>query len=317
MIYPFINEEDEVPVAIDGDTRLAGGAAQPMEMVGRPADAMLVERRRIIENALAAQPNEPGTRVTDPAIPGAPGLLVEPGERRSEAVLLHFHGGGFRVGSARGYTPFYSRLASASGARILGVDYPLAPERQHPAALEMGIRAYRWLADRGETIIVTGDSAGAALGAGVALAVGGAQSPQHLATILLSPWVDLSVTNGSFEENAVTDATFSAAAAREAAGLYVGDADPSDPRVSPGLGDWSGQPPLLVEASSAEVLRDDARALVVAAIRAGVRVWFREVPRQPHNWQIASPPSSATRLSLQHVGEFVQTIAHATTSDGI
>jgi acetyl esterase/lipase len=273
------------------------------------ADAALVERRRSIEEALAAQTIEPATRIGDPAVPGVETVLVEPLERRTDAVLLHFHGGGLRVGSVRGYTRFFSRLAAAAGARVLGVDYPLAPEQQHPAALEEGIRAFHWLADRGEAIIISGDSAGSALAGGVALEVGGAHSAQHIATILLSPWVDLTITNDSYRDNADSDTTFSAVAARAAAALYVGSADPADPRVSPAFGDWSGQSPLLVEASTAEVLRDDARALVLAAVSAGVAVWFREVPDQPHNWQIAGPPITEARLSLQHVGDFVSTIA--------
>ena len=275
----------------------------------RGADPALIERRRLIENALAAQPQDPGMRVVESTISGVPTLLVTPEQGRCDALLLHFHGGGFRVGSTRGYLPFLTRLAAASGARVVGVDYALAPEQPFPFAVEQGLRVFDRLRDRGELIILTGDSAGAALAASVALEAGGARSSQHVATILLSPWVDLTVTNASYQDNAATDLTFSAESAREAVAQYVGAADASDPRVSPGLGDWAGQPPLFLESSSTEVLRDDGRALAIAAMRAGVSVWFREVPDQPHNWQIAAPPPESARMSLRSVADFVATVA--------
>jgi monoterpene epsilon-lactone hydrolase len=278
-------------------------------MGGHAADPALVERRALVEQAMAAQPHAPAVTVEQVPVDDFAGVVVRPEVVRLPLTVLYFHGGGFRLGSVRAWTPYLTRFAHAAGVEVVAVDYSLAPEHHHPSAVDEARTAYRWAAGRGAPVVVAGDSAGGNLAACLALDAGRGDLEPHAATILLSPWLDLTVTNRSFEENAGTDKLFSRAAAEEAARLYGGGHDAADPALSPGRGDWAGQPPLFLEASSTEVLRDDARHLAAAAVTAGVQVWFREFPRQPHDWHIAHPAPPATVESLRAVGAFLDTVA--------
>lgn len=122
--------------------------------------------------------------------------------------------------------------------------------------------------------------------------------------MLLSPWLDLRVTNASFAECQDTDPLFSAAAAREAAAAYAPGHDVTSAALSPGLGDWTGRPPLFIEASSSEVLRDDSRAMAAEAMKSGVTVWYRETIGQLHDWHILGPQLPAVRASMNSLADF-------------
>ena len=78
-------------------------------------------------------------------------------------VVLYLHGGGYIIGSTRTHRPLMAELSRASSARVLGLDYRLAPEHPFPAPIEDAVAAYRWLLNEGydpARIAVAGDSAG-------------------------------------------------------------------------------------------------------------------------------------------------------------
>lgn len=254
---------------------------------------------------MGSQPPHPDATVTSVAEPGFAGLRIDPAQFADGPTLIHLHGGGFRLGSAAAWAPFLSHVAVQTRSRVLAVDYPLAPEHPYPAAAQACHAAAEWVAATSGSFVLSGDSAGAGLAAATALSLRAGVRPLHRATMLLSPWVDLRVVNDSFTECGPTDSLFSARDAREAAAGYSAGHDVANPSLSPALGDWTGQPPVLVETSSTEVLRDDARHLAARLLASGVTVWFREVLDQPHDWHITGPQSPAVRSSLDLMRDFV------------
>jgi len=81
-------------------------------------------------------------------------------------VILYLHGGGYVVGSLNTHRDLAQRLSRAAAARVLLIDYRLAPEHPHPAAVEDALNAYRWLLAQGvnpSQLVVAGDSAGGGL----------------------------------------------------------------------------------------------------------------------------------------------------------
>lgn len=265
----------------------------------------LIERRSEIEESMSQQPYATGAVEMEVSGDGFSGLLLRPPEPDESLTLVHFHGGGFRMGSARAWAPFLSHVALATGAPVLAVDYPLAPETPYPGALDAARAAVRWAVAHNTAFVLSGDSAGGGLAAAVALSLTEAEQQWHMATTLFSPWLDLRVTNPSFEQCRETDELFSAVEAREAVRLYCPGHDVTDVTLSPGLANWSGQPPLFLEASSTEVLRDDSRNLAAAAIGAGVTVWYRESIGQVHDWPILGPSLPAARTSLRSLADFL------------
>src|SRR5258708_3403261 len=79
----------------------------------------------------------------------------------ADRVVLYLHGGGYVIGSINTHRAMVSRIARASNARALSIDYRLAPEHPFPAAVEDAIAAYKWLLAQGYKpgrIFIGGDS---------------------------------------------------------------------------------------------------------------------------------------------------------------
>src|SRR5690606_8240636 len=116
-----------------------------------------------------------------------------------------------------------------------GLDYRLAPEHPFPAAVEDATAAYRWLRNRypKARLVLAGDSAGGGLAVVTAVAARDAGLPMPSALVLFSPWTDLASTGRSLETNARSCAMFTPKGIRTGAGVYLGNADPGDPRASP------------------------------------------------------------------------------------
>jgi acetyl esterase/lipase len=107
----------------------------------------------------------PGVTVTPVIAGGVPALRLTP-EKPRDATVLHLHGGGYIAGSAFGYRHLAGAIAAAAQVPALVIDYRLAPEHPHPAALHDAMNAYLWLLDTGidaSKIIIAGDSSGGGL----------------------------------------------------------------------------------------------------------------------------------------------------------
>jgi acetyl esterase/lipase len=253
---------------------------------------------------MAAQvvPPEPpeGVEVCTTEVAGVPCTVCQPAVWAT--TIAYFHGGGYRLGSARGSTGFGQRLVQATGARVVLVDYRLAPEHPFPAALHDATAVVGALAAEPGALVLGGDSAGGGLAAAVAGAAGRSGRVQVAALVCLSPWADLRNVAASYTTRAATDELFSLASATAAAELYLQGHDPTDPLVSPVLADLATFPPTLVLASSAEVLLDDGVALTRGLAGAGVAVEAHLVPGLPHVWPTLLPdhPESARALAAIH-----------------
>ena len=123
--------------------------------------------------------------------------------------------------------------------------------------------------------------------------------------MLFSPWTDLAATGESIESNNGLDPMFCGAAIGRAAKFYLGDADPLDPYLSPLYADFSHLPPLLIQASSTEVLLDDARRVAHRARAAGVSVELEVWPDMPHVWQLWVPFMPEAKQALERAARFV------------
>ncbi|WP_206954400.1 alpha/beta hydrolase [Trinickia acidisoli] len=224
-------------------------------------------------------------------------------------TILYCHGGGYYFCSPASHRPLVFGLATRSGARTFSLDYRLAPEHPFPAALDDALAAYRRLLAEGtpaDSIVIAGDSAGGGLALATLVALRDARDPLPAAGVLFSPWTDLAATGGTLQSNDGIDPMFCGAAIGRAAKLYVGDADPTHPYLSPLYADFSGLPPLLIQASSTEVLLDDARRVAERAHAAGVAVQFEVWPKMPHGWHLWTPFVPEAKQALEGAAQFVR-----------
>lgn len=228
--------------------------------------------------------------------------------RNSPLVVLYLHGGGYFFCSPRTHRPVTAALAQHLGGSTLALQYRLAPEHPYPAALEDSLSAYSWLLDQGyqpRQIVLAGDSAGGGLALSTLVKLRDLGFPLPAACCCFSPWTDLAATGESLDRNDPSCAMFSAAGIRRARLLYVGQADPFDPTLSPLYADLRGLPPLMLQVSDSEVLLDDSTRFATRAREAGVSVRLQIWPKQPHVWQLFHRLVPEGRTSLLEASEFL------------
>jgi acetyl esterase/lipase len=175
--------------------------------------------------------------------------------------VLHLHGGAYLFGFPALFRDFTWRIVDAASARVLCIDYRLAPEHPFPASIEDATAAYRWLiAECAESrdVAFIGDSSGGGLALASMMRLRDEGSPLPAAAVVLSPWTDLVLTGQSLTEHGFSDPMVPIELMTTAVELYLAGAGPRSPYASPLYGDPAGLPPLLIHVGSDEALRDDA-----------------------------------------------------------
>lgn len=228
--------------------------ALPPEREGYPAPPDLAERRKGMDAALAAGTWKTRRPPVEMTLGGRRTLRFRP-EGVSKGTVLHLHGGGFRLGGPEMEGPLAEALADRCGVEVVVPQYRLAPEHPFPSGLNDALSALTALREEigAAPLVLSGDSAGGGLAA--ALAVQGRVCIDGL--VLLSPWLDTTVTAPSFTEN-TDDPMFSKESAQAAAGLYLQGQDSRHPLASPLLAPIAAFPPTLISIGLEEALRDDS-----------------------------------------------------------
>lgn len=271
------------------------------------ADLSPAEQRAKLSRSFAL-PNR-RVEVVDLQVGGVPVTRVSPKGAPRRRHLLHIHGGGFVVGTPRGFAGYLSELALRADAVVTSVDYRLAPEHPFPAAIDDCLAAYRALCDEvaPESLALVGESAGGnAVLATLVRARDEGWTPPN-AAVLLSPWLDLTFSGESIERNRDREVMLEPALFRSWRDHYVGDQDPSDPAISPLFADLAGLPPLHVQATSSEVLEDDARRLADKAREAGVDVELVVHDELWHIFQTQVPLVPEASDALEQAVAFIRT----------
>jgi acetyl esterase/lipase len=235
--------------------------------------------------------------------------------RDRQSVILYFHGGGYISCSPASHRAITANLARLTGQRVFALDYRLAPEHPFPAAIDDAEAAYDWLLhDQGVSPQYTtfaGDSAGGGMVIAVMLRLQSHGKPLPSGAVCFSPWLDL--TGHCDYRNAESCAMFRAGDVESFATLYLGNASAEHPEASPLFGDLAGLPPVLIQASSTELLLDDAEKFQTKALAAGVRSRLSIYPGLPHVWQITVGIMPESRIALQEAADFITANLHAGT----
>ena len=230
----------------------------------------------------------PVAHVRDDTAGGVPVRIYEPEDAHGTVVYLH--GGGWVLGTLDSVDAVCRALAGESGARVVSVDYRLAPEHPFPAGLEDAFAVTRALAPE----VIAGDSAGANLAAVVARQL----RDQIKLQLLVYPVTDAGVNTPSYAE---FDERFglTAAAMQRFWRLYLDGADGLHPDASPlRATDLEGAPPAYILTASHDVLRDEGEAYAAALEAAGVPVTLRRREGAIHGfwrWQTTAIARDAVR----------------------
>jgi acetyl esterase len=275
-----------------------------------PLQRQSVAQARAFHVADAPALNGPAAAVAavaDRGVPGPAGELpvrvyTPEGETRFPIVVF-FHGGGWVVGTLDTYDPLCRALAAAVPAVVVSVDYRLAPEHRHPAAVEDAYAATAWAsrhaAELGGTqhrLAVAGDSAGGNLAAVVALGARDRGGPAIAFQLLVYPALDAAGDTGSWGEFA-EGFYLTAAGMRWYWDHYLGAADGRAPDASPLRAAFLGRlPPALVIGAEHDILRDEGEAYAARLRTAGVAATATRHPGVVHGffrWRAVTPAADA------------------------
>jgi monoterpene epsilon-lactone hydrolase len=239
---------------------------------------------------------------------------------------LYIHGGAWTMGSPLSHRVITAKFAEITGGAVLVIDYRLMPEHPRMAGIEDCRTAYRWLLDNGpqgpgaaQSIFVAGDSAGGNLTLSLIAWVRdqGLRAPN--AAVALCPATDATLGSPSLKTNLPTDAMLGPLFGKLARlprssllwfGLFQNRIRPGNPLVSPLFGDLSRLPPLLIQASSIEMLLDDSVRYANKAAAAGSPVTLHTWNHVVHVWHIFDPELTEARQAFEEINKFLA--AHRT-----
>ena len=234
---------------------------------------------------------------------------VEAMDAQPERVILYLHGGAFMFRFPRTHARLSGEWCKAFKARALMVDYRLAPEHRWPAGIDDCHAAYRWLLASGiqaENIVIAGDSAGGNLSLALLHRIKAAGEPMPACAVLLSPFVDFTLSSPSLCTNEFRDPIFTAAGVLAVRSYYADPQQFLEPSLSPLFGDYQNFPPLLFQASDTEMLRDESLRAAERAHAAGVSVrvelWQGQLP---HVFQ-AFHKLPQTKVAVARILAFIQ-----------
>jgi acetyl esterase len=275
----------------------------PAPAPGSREAAALLARARAPRPGPAPASREQLWQVRDVEVPGPGGALplrlYRPGPEGGRALLVYLHGGGWVMGDLVMHDATCRALARAADCVVLSVDYRLAPEHPHPAALDDALAAIAWarahaagLGADPARIAVGGSSAGGNLAAAAALALRDAEpqesanAPLLAAQLLLYPVLDSRLATASiaqFGRGHLLD--------RDQMAFYWdayapgGAVDRGSPLVSPAHApSLAGLPPAVVVTAECDPLRDEGEQYAARLRADGVRVDLRRVRGQIHGF---------------------------------
>src|SRR5258708_19101286 len=100
------------------------------------------EQRASFDGEMGAVPLAQGCTAESLDLSGIPAEKIRHAGAAPGKVLLYLHGGGHMFGSIRSHRHLVSRLAVAARVTAVHIDYRLAPEHPHPAALQDTVNAH-------------------------------------------------------------------------------------------------------------------------------------------------------------------------------
>ena len=197
---------------------------------------------------------------------------VAPRGRSAQRAAVYLHGGAYIGEIAPQHWALIGRMADA-GVRVEVPIYGLAPQHTYRDAYPFLTAVYRQLLADVEpsTITVAGDSAGGGLALGFAQTLLDAGLPQPGRLILVSPWLDLTLSNPDLPAVEARDPWLSSKGLHEAARVWADGDDPTDPRLSPLNGPLTGLAPIDLYVGTREICLPDARLLQEWAAAQGVK----------------------------------------------
>lgn len=207
-------------------------------------------------------------------------------ENRNNQYILFLHGGAYTTNLTSDYWEFFAGIVSDTGATIIIPDYPLAPEYCYQDVFDMIVPLYEELIQKvgGDNLIVMGDSAGGGLSLALCEYEGEKEFEQPSQLLLISPWLDVTMTNDSIEDVQPYDQELNVEVLKIAAAGYARGTDEKDYRISPINGPVENLKNVVIYTGTYDILNPDAKRFVEIAKEEGLDIDYREYDKAKHIW---------------------------------
>jgi acetyl esterase len=254
------------------------------------------------------KPRPPGIMTEDFSVGSVACRLYRPKVQKGNPVLLYLHGGGYVLGGLESHDDVCAEICEAADLTVVGVHYRLAPENPFPAALDDAWAVLQHLAQRHDSIIVGGDSAGGNLAAAISLKARDEGGPRISGQVLIYPGLGGDLNSGSY----ITQANAPGFTTRDV--LYYRD-------IYRGLGhkyaepmretNFHALPPAFLVAAGLDPLCDDCENYAGRLRAHGVAAEVREEPLLVHGFLRARHMSVPARQSFSAIVDAVRRFAHS------
>lgn len=271
--------------------------------------------RRLFEKAQAGKRVAKGVAMRHATIEGVACEWLIPEGCEDAPILYYLHGGAYMMGSPATHRQMLSFIARAAGVRALLPDYALAPENPFPAGLHDCLAVYHGLLAAGANarhIMVGGDSAGGGMTMAMLVSLRDAGDDLPAATILLSPWLDLSASGESMKTRKEKDPWFRPDFMEKIARKYAPEGDLDYPLVSPVFADATGLPETLIQVGDHEILLSDSTRLSDNISAAGGKVTLQVWPEMWHVFQFFVKLMPESRRAIDDIAKFIRDTLAAT-----
>jgi acetyl esterase/lipase len=271
-------------------------------------DSDVNEQRRQLRELVSAQPLPADLTVTAASLGGVPTAEITVAGIEPRHVVLYFHGGVYVIGDAFLAAELASQVGRRTQAKVISVDYRLAPEHPYPAAVDDALAAYEALLRNGiapSDIAFAGESAGGGLAVATLVNARDHGLPLPAAAFLMSPYADLTLAGTSMEAKRELDPLLSPELLQARVADYTSGKDAALGLISPIFADLSGLPPLIIQAGTHEVLLDDAVRLARQAAAADVQVILDITPGVPHVFQAYHAILDEATAALDRAGQLL------------
>lgn len=254
-----------------------------------------------------------GVSVRHEKINGVPCDWVLVNGAPSEKLMIHVHGGGFCGGITCTQQYAMIRVAQLANVNILSIDYRLAPEHPYPAAVEDCMAVYKGMLQMGfssSDMVFIGESAGGTLSLVMGLYARDHGMPLPAAIVAVSPCGDTSLRAVDRKDADPHDPLLI-----ETDGMleaYLRDADdPEAPYASPIYADYSGMPPIFIQAGTNEMLASDPGFIWQKAVKANVDIHVHSWAHMEHvfflQYGLFPEAGEAVKELAEYVSEKIKT----------
>jgi len=215
-------------------------------------------------------------------------IITPKDKEKSDLRILYFHGGSYVAEATKQHWEFIEQIVNDTGATVILPDYPLTPKYNYKDVFKMVVPFYKEVIDNIDSndLIIMGDSAGAGLGLALEERVGEENLPMPAKTILISPWLDVRLTNPAIEEVEKNDKQLNKETLKLAGIAYAGDDGINSYLVNPIEGDLSKLKNVTILTGTYDILNPDAHLLKEKAEKIGIPIEIKEYEKANHIWII-------------------------------